>query len=70
MESEARRERVTRNDLREMELGSERTFALTKVRAIYNAAQTALQTGRLEHCRYSCRYNFEDVSITIKKTML
>jgi len=65
-----KQDKVTREDLRAMEMGDCKTFHLNDAFALDSAAVTAVQVGRQENCRYRCSRNYADNTITITKESL
>lgn len=65
-----RLEKLTREDLRSMEMGETKTFHLMTAAALDSAAVTAGQVGRLDGCKYSCSRDYDEKTVTVTKSML
>ena len=65
-----RRTKLTRDDLRNMEMGEQRTFHLIDAAALDCAAVSAVQVGRLEGCKFACSRDYAELSITVEKQPL
>ncbi len=60
-------EKVTRDDLRQMQPGESQTFKLPDVQALDSAGTTAYQMARIEKCTYSVEKDYVNGTIKITK---
>ena len=65
-----KKERLTRDDLRNMKMGESKTLHLPNALAIDSAAVTAAHMGKLDGCKYSCSRDYVENSVTVTKSML
>ena len=65
-----RKDKLTREDLRSIEMGESKTFRLTDAAAIMSAAVNAAQTGTIDGCRYSCSRDYVEMTITVTRLPL
>lgn len=63
-------DKVTREDLRSMEVGETKTFDLPDAQAIDSAGVTAYQMQNLERCKYSITKDYQNNKIKISKNPL
>ena len=62
------KDKVTSDDLRQMEIGETRTFVLPDAGAIYSARATAFRIQNLLGCKFRTSADFNDNRLTITKT--
>jgi hypothetical protein len=60
-------DKVTREDLKQMQPGESQTFKLPNAQALDSAGTTAYQMARIEDCTYSVEKDYVEKTIKITK---
>ena len=60
-------DKVTREDLKQMQPGESQTFKLPNAQALDSAGTTAYQMARIENCTYEVKKNYVERTIEISK---